>query len=890
MGSRIIKRVLGRDFTPPSAPTGLTALALDPYRIKLDCNNALDGFADPGEAVTGIAAYQWQWSTDGVGWGSLADTAVSTYTHEGLQPSTLAFYRVRAMDLAGNVSGFSSVASATTLPVETGNRPPVWNTSSIPVYAYAGQAVSQSIAGFASDPDGDTLTFSEEPTPVLASLGLSLNANGLLSGTIPSGANLQTATTNISVSDGEYTVVLNAGLTITVLDGADAQADWDARSRADGVFWGCNLAEWVRGIDGYTSQPTKDFPSGQPGQRRTPIADISQVPANEAILLSDKNYLGDLGDGFGTMKLDVVPGVSGKMLTVRKGTVEQYDFSDLGVGDWNVLPWAWAPVNFRDAEQGTGEPNVRRGLKGTVGEGSLLAFVETRASDPPLTSKQNPLRLPMVRHFFLQFILRVPAYHWGYMHRLFYQPPYVAGVSIADRDNKIVFVNGGYNPGQWAIKLDHTFLLSSMGYRGTSTGGVSGALEQNVRGNTVSGTPRDKITLAHTALTPPGGYPALTAANTAEEWMMSRGPSATAMAWGLGIFPNGTSQPGAKREFDWYDPEDVRLNGMSYADANKLSNPARAYPYGGFPTNGQYPYHELPWPSGFQSGVLRPDVPHVVQVMLSEQVDAPVDQDAGISWNDDTRKGPRITAIWASALGDPPRLLVYTGSNGRNGPSMIPSRAMHRASGANGVTIPADTATQFKMQENAVEDNRSNCGFMVVGALDGFADPVHDGDTTVFYALRANPEGDLPTQYVDTAIRKFVDPGTVHNFGGDLGMGFAKGELSGAAYLPAQPKRNWQFKIRRTEYAGRSITVPNAYRTDLALVTAAVHKITLDTATPVLPRARAADYIGDCFNVLFARDHGKPLGRQIQYGEVLFGLKWIPWPRHLGVQPEWPWT
>jgi hypothetical protein len=262
MGSRIIKRVLGRDFTPPSAPTGLTALALDPYRIKLDCNNALDGFSDPGEAVTGIAAYQWQWSTDGVRWGSLADTAVSTYTHEGLQPSTLAFYRVRAMDLAGNVSGFSNVASATTLPVETGNRPPVWNTSSIPVYAYAGQAVSQSIAGFASDPDGDTLTFSEEPTPVLASLGLSLNSNGLLAGTIPSGANPQTATTNISVSDGEYTVVLNAGLTITVLDGADAQADWDARSRADGVFWGCNMAEWVRGIDGYTSQPTKDYPSG----------------------------------------------------------------------------------------------------------------------------------------------------------------------------------------------------------------------------------------------------------------------------------------------------------------------------------------------------------------------------------------------------------------------------------------------------------------------------------------------------------------------------------------------------------------------------------------------------------------------------------------------------
>ena len=890
MPSRITKRVIGRDFTPPATPTGIAALALDPNRIRVTCSNALDGFNDPGEAVSGVVAYQWQVSANGSAWASLADTAVSEYTHTGLSPSTTWYYRVRSMDLAGNVSPYSGSASATTLPVETVNRPPVWSTSGIQIYAYAGQAVSQSIAAYASDPDGDSLEFGEVPTPTLSLLGLTLSANGLLSGTIPADIEPQVLVAQIGVSDEEFTVTLANGLTIEVVDNSSAAADWLARSTADGVFWGCNMEEWVRGINGYVSQPTKDYPTGQLGQVRTAIADITEVPSNEAIKLPVKNYVGDLGDGFGCMKLDTVAGVSGKMLTIRMDPAIKGTYTEVNVGDWNVLPWAWAPLNFSDGEQGTGQPNERHGIPGTVGAGNILRFVETRTSDPPLTSRENPLRLPMVRHFFMQFVLRIPEAHYTYMHRLYYRPPYVSGITFQDRDNKIVFVCGGSAPSEYALKIDHGFVLTAMGYRGTATGGVSGAIVQNVRGNTLSGLPREQVTFPHSALKPPGGYAALTAANTAEEWMMSRGPSATAMAWGLGIFPNGITEPGDRREFDWYDPEDVRLSGLglTYEDANKLTNQARNYPYGGFKSDGTAPYNGLPWPTGFQSGLLRADVPHVVQVMLSEQVDAPVDQDTVINWNDDSLKGPRITAVWAAPLGDPPKLLTHTGSNGRNGPSMTPSRAFHRASGVNSATIPADTATQFKFQENAIGEDRSNCGFMVVGALDGFPEPAYESGTTVFYALRANPSGDLLTQYVKVAGNKAVDPGIINNFGGDLGMGFAKGDLSAAAYRPAQPGREWQYRILRTEYTGRNATVPNAYRTDLAPVAAPVHKVTLDVETPVMPRARSASYIGDCFNVLFHPDFGHPFGREIQYGEVLFGLKWIPWPRHLNAAPEWP--
>jgi hypothetical protein len=580
------------------------------------------------------------------------------------------------------------------------------------------------------------------------------------------------------------------------------------------------------------------------------------------------------------------------MLMIRGATLYRDDWLQSNIGDWNILPWAWVPADFRDVEQGTGQPNERYGIPGTVGAGSILPFLETRSNGT--VSKNNPQKRPMVRHFFMQWVMRIPAYHYGYMHRVFYQPTYVAGVSKGNRDNKIVFITGGQSNDQYAIKLDHNFMLAAMGYRLGSTSGVSGALEVRTLG-------RDDIVIQHTALRPPGGLPALSSANSSEEWMVARGPSAFAMVYGMGLYPNGKDQPKAYQEFDWYHTEDSRLaeQGLAYLDANKLTNPNRGFYYGGFPTDGSYPYNELAWPTGHLSGVFRPDVPHVVQVMVSEQIDsyngivAAVDDDRNIGWNDDSLKGPRITAVWAAPLGDTPKLLFHTGSNGRNGPSMIPSRAFHRAGGVDGQTASGDQATSFQFQENAIAEDRSNCGFMVVGALDGFDEPAYDGDTTVFYALRANPSGALvPEQYTGSATNKTVDPGAVHNFGGGTGIGFAKGDLSLNDYRPAKPGQRWQYRILRTEWAGRSVTAPNAYRTDLASVTAPVHKITLSGATPVLPRARSASYAGDCFNWMTHIDDQKPLGRQIQFGEVLFGLKWIPWPRHLNFAPEWPaeWT
>jgi hypothetical protein len=875
MGSRIIKRVLGRDFTPPSAPTGLTALALDPYRIKLDCNNALDGFADPGEAVTGIAAYQWQWSTDGVGWGSLADTAVSTYTHTGLQPSTLAYYRVRAMDLAGNVSGFSNVASATTLPVETANRPPVWNTSSIQVYAYAGQAVSQSIAGFASDPDGDTLEFTELPTAVLSQLGLTLSANGLLSGTIPAGIQPQTLVAQIGVSDAEYTVTLAGGLTITVADGASAQADWDARSRGPGVFWATNFAEWVRGIPGYVSQPVRNHPSGQLGRISTEIADVSQVPSGESDTIPSSKYIGDLGDGRGQVYLGTLPGVSGRVFTARTDWNFPVVRPSGGNSDLNLLPWAWVPLDYADAEEGTGLPNQRRGIAGTIGADSVLPFVDTTI-DPALgIAKDNPANRPMIRHFYLQWIVYREEDWEFWCPRTWADPPMINGIKTNVRSTKDVFVNGGASGGQFAIgRQDNCGIIRAVYTDGGSFGGQ--IFTRRVL--------REDQDFAHPSIDDTT-KPLPVSGDSVEPYLRRYGPTKQALRYGTSMRVDGAAISPTHR---WYSPHEDFIGGVeNYAFRNTLAYQGRNYPYGGFSLDGQKPLPDLGWSDYATSGIMRPRRPHVIEVMYTVQTSAPVNQTDRIP-SQKTPQGPCFIACWAAPLGDEPVLLWQSGNGTGNShyPALLPARALHRASG-NLETTTADDFTIFKDQDNSTFEDRSNCGYMIVGALDGFPEPT----ASVFYALRANTGAGVKLEgpYVINPTNKAVDAGPMEGYGDYSVIGWARGELSGPSYRPADSGQNFQYVVEKTEYTGQIITVPNSYQDGAASVSAHVHKYTMLNPLPVVPRAREAGYLGDCFNQLFGPDALRPLGRTVSYGEIIFSMKPIPFPGHLGKALPMPW-
>ncbi len=97
--------------TPPTTPTNLTATVVSSSQINLSWTAS----TDPA-GVTGYTIELCQ----GIGCTSFGPIATqvgtaTTYSDAGLSPSTSYSYRVRAMNSAGNVSGYSNVASATTL-------------------------------------------------------------------------------------------------------------------------------------------------------------------------------------------------------------------------------------------------------------------------------------------------------------------------------------------------------------------------------------------------------------------------------------------------------------------------------------------------------------------------------------------------------------------------------------------------------------------------------------------------------------------------------------------------------------------------------------------------------------------------------------------------------
>ena len=97
------------DMTPPSAPTSLAAGSVGATQLTLTWTAATDNVG-----VTGYRVERCQ----GAGCSSFAQVgtpAGASFTDTGLAASTSYSYRVRAVDAAGNLGGYSSVVSATTL-------------------------------------------------------------------------------------------------------------------------------------------------------------------------------------------------------------------------------------------------------------------------------------------------------------------------------------------------------------------------------------------------------------------------------------------------------------------------------------------------------------------------------------------------------------------------------------------------------------------------------------------------------------------------------------------------------------------------------------------------------------------------------------------------------
>src|SRR5207247_2268299 len=96
------------DTTHPTSPSGLTATAASTSQINLAWTAATDNVG-----VTGYFVERCQ-GRKCTAFAQVASVTTTTYSNSALAAATSYRYRVRATDAAGNLSGFSKTASATT--------------------------------------------------------------------------------------------------------------------------------------------------------------------------------------------------------------------------------------------------------------------------------------------------------------------------------------------------------------------------------------------------------------------------------------------------------------------------------------------------------------------------------------------------------------------------------------------------------------------------------------------------------------------------------------------------------------------------------------------------------------------------------------------------------
>ncbi len=113
------------DTTAPTAPTGLTATVASSSQINLSWTASTDNVGVTGyrvERCSGASCTTFA---------QIGTPTATTYNDTGLAPSTSYSYRVRATDAAGNLSSYSSTASASTTADTTAPTAPSGLTATV---------------------------------------------------------------------------------------------------------------------------------------------------------------------------------------------------------------------------------------------------------------------------------------------------------------------------------------------------------------------------------------------------------------------------------------------------------------------------------------------------------------------------------------------------------------------------------------------------------------------------------------------------------------------------------------------------------------------------------------------------------------------------------------
>ncbi len=120
------------DNIPPATPTGVTTSVFSSTQINLSWNLSSDNVG-----VTGYQIERCQGASC-INFSFLTSVAATSFANTGLLPATTYQYRLRAIDAAGNLSGYSSIVSATTQAapiVSTGYLSP---TANVPITTSSG--------------------------------------------------------------------------------------------------------------------------------------------------------------------------------------------------------------------------------------------------------------------------------------------------------------------------------------------------------------------------------------------------------------------------------------------------------------------------------------------------------------------------------------------------------------------------------------------------------------------------------------------------------------------------------------------------------------------------------------------------------------------------------
>ena len=138
------------DTTAPSAPTNLAAGGITTNAINLSWTASTDNVG-----VTGYLIERCQGSSCS-NFAQIGTPAVTTYSDTGLAASTAYRYRVRATDAANNLSGYSSIVTATTPAVPDTTVPTVTISAPTSAATFSTSTSPLNLGGTAADNVGVT--------------------------------------------------------------------------------------------------------------------------------------------------------------------------------------------------------------------------------------------------------------------------------------------------------------------------------------------------------------------------------------------------------------------------------------------------------------------------------------------------------------------------------------------------------------------------------------------------------------------------------------------------------------------------------------------------------------------------------------------------------------